>query len=53
MFGLGSTEIIVVLVIGLVLFGKNLPSIARNLGKSVTDFRKELGGLSDDVNPNR
>jgi sec-independent protein translocase protein TatA len=38
---LGPTELIVILVIILVLFGgTKLPSLARSLGKSVGEFKK-------------
>ena len=40
MFGLGVPEILVICVIGLFLLG--LPGVARSLGKSLTEFRKEL-----------
>jgi sec-independent protein translocase protein TatA len=40
-FGLGPTELIVILVILLVLFGgSKLPSLARGLGQSVKEFKK-------------
>jgi sec-independent protein translocase protein TatA len=40
-FGFGSTELLVVLVIILVLFGgSKLPSLARGLGQSVKEFKK-------------
>jgi sec-independent protein translocase protein TatA len=42
MFGLGMAEVIVLFVIGLLLFGNRLPGIARSLGKSLMEFRKEL-----------
>lgn len=39
--GLGSTELILILLVALLLFGaKNLPKIARNLGKSLEEFRR-------------
>jgi sec-independent protein translocase protein TatA len=41
MFGLGTQELLVVLVIALVMFGGNkLPEIARALGKSLNEFKK-------------
>jgi len=39
--GLGGGEILLVLVVILVLFGsKNLPRMARNLGKVMEDFKR-------------
>jgi sec-independent protein translocase protein TatA len=49
MFGLGPAEIAVVLVIGVLLFGKRLPDMGRYLGKSITEFKKGMKGLEDDV----
>jgi sec-independent protein translocase protein TatA len=42
MFGLGMAEVLVICVIGLLLFGNRLPGVARSLGKSLMEFRKEL-----------
>ncbi len=40
-FGLGTTELVVILVILLVLFGgAKLPSLARGLGQSIKEFKK-------------
>ena len=42
MFGLGSQELLVILVIVLVLFGANrLPQIARSLGSSLKEAKAE------------
>jgi len=45
MFGrVGSTEIIVVLAVLLLLFGgKKLPELARGLGEALKEFKKALG----------
>lgn len=48
MFGLGSTEMIVFLVIALLLFGSRLPSVMRSLGKSVTEFKKGINEVDED-----
>jgi TatA/E family protein of Tat protein translocase len=45
-------EVLLILVIGLVLFGgKHLGDVARSLGKGITEFRKEASGLADDLSP--
>jgi sec-independent protein translocase protein TatA len=43
MFGLGTQELLVILVIVLVMFGgSKLPEIARSLGKSMNEFKKGI-----------
>ena len=45
-----AAELIIVLVIGLLLFGKRLPEVARSLGKGVVEFKRGVKGIEDDVN---
>lgn len=42
MFGFGMTELVILAVIILVLFGRRLPSLARSLGESLPAFKKGL-----------
>ena len=42
-------EWLVILIVGVLLFGKRLPEIARGLGKGVVEFKKGLKGLEDDM----
>lgn len=45
----GPWEIAGIVAIGVLLFGSRLPSIARSLGKSVTEFRKGVKDLKTEV----
>jgi sec-independent protein translocase protein TatA len=49
MFGLGTTEILIILALGVLLFGRNLPGIGRSVGKTVTEFKRGMKGLEDDL----
>ena len=42
-------EWIVLLVLGVLLFGKRLPEMGRYLGKGMVEFKKGLKGVEDDV----
>ena len=49
-FGLpGGAEWIIILVIGLLLFGRRLPEVGRSLGQSIVEFKKGLKNVSDEV----
>lgn len=47
--GIGWTEMLILGVIGLLLFGKRLPEVARNLGKGMMEFKKGMYDIQDDV----
>ena len=53
MGGLGTTEILIIAVVALVLFGPSkIPEFARQLGRAVNMFKKGLKeGLEDDEAP--
>ncbi len=49
MFGIGVTEIIIVAVIVLVVFGAGkLPEVMSGLGKGIRDFKAGVTGEDDD-----
>ena len=46
----GGFEIIIVLVIVLIIFGpKRLPALSRAIGKSITDFKRGLNDVKQDI----
>jgi sec-independent protein translocase protein TatA len=49
MFGLGPTEMLIVLVIAVLLFGKRLPEVGRSLGKGLVEFKKGLNDIKSEV----
>ena len=55
MFGLGTQELVIILVIVLILFGANrLPDLARSLGSSMKEFKKGVNdGKTEDASAAR
>lgn len=50
-FGIGPMEILLILIIGLLIFGPaKLPQIGRDLGKALRSFKKAATDLSAEVN---
>src|SRR5215472_16242352 len=48
MLSLTPMEIIILLVIGVLLFGRKLPEVGRYLGKGIVEFKKGMKGLEDE-----
>jgi sec-independent protein translocase protein TatA len=52
MFGLGVTEILVILVVAFLLFGpQQLPEIGRQMGKAVKGFKEATDDVRKSVEP--
>ncbi len=45
----GTWEMLLVAGVCLLFFGNRLPSVMRSLGKSVTEFKKGVSGIEDDI----
>ena len=51
MFGIGAGEFIVILIVGLIVFGPGkLPEVGRAIGKGLKEFRKAQAALSATLN---
>jgi len=44
---LGPLELMVVMGLAVLLFGKRLPEVGRSLGKGIIEFKKGLRGIED------
>ncbi|KAB2923409.1 MAG: twin-arginine translocase TatA/TatE family subunit [Bacteroidetes bacterium] len=51
MMGLGTQEIILILLVVLIFFGaKKIPELARGLGKGVSEFKKGMNDVQNELN---
>jgi sec-independent protein translocase protein TatB len=51
MFGIGTSELIIIFLVALIVLGpKKLPEIARTLAKVLREFRRVLTSLEDEIN---
>lgn len=48
-FGLGYTEVLIILVLGVLLFGRKLPEMGKYFGKTIVEFKKGMKGLEDNI----
>ncbi len=49
---LGTSELIVILVIALIIFGPaKLPSIGKSIGVAINEFKTSMNRATDDVTP--
>jgi sec-independent protein translocase protein TatA len=45
---LGLMEMVVVMGVAVLLFGKRLPEVGRSLGKGIVEFKKGLRGIEEE-----
>ena len=48
-FSLGPQELLIILAVGVLLFGRRLPEVGRSLGKGIVEFKKGLHGIEDEI----
>jgi len=54
MFGIGMTELAVIIVVALVVLGpRRLPEVARSLGKGLAEFRRLTGDVNKELDAAR
>ena len=50
-FGMpGGYELVILAGVVFLFFGNRLPSVMRSLGQSVTEFKKGVNGIEEDMN---
>lgn len=47
MFGLSGSEMVVIGLVGLLLFGSRLPNVARSVGRSLNEFKRGMRDVAD------
>jgi len=49
MFGIGTQELLIVCIVALLLFGNRLPSVMRSLGSGISEFKKGMSEMQNDL----
>lgn len=47
--GISPIQLTILLLLGLLIFGRKLPEVGRGLGRSIVEFRKGIQGIEDEV----
>ncbi len=54
MFGIGTSELLIILFIILLVFGsKKLPELAQGLGRGIREFKKATSEIQDELDLNK
>ena len=48
-FAPGPMEMLIILIIAVLLFGRRLPEVGRSLGKGIVEFKKGIRGIEDEI----
>jgi sec-independent protein translocase protein TatA len=49
LFSLSPMEIVILIGIGVLLFGSKLPEMGRSIGRAIVELRKGMSGVEDEV----
>jgi TatA/E family protein of Tat protein translocase len=47
-FGVSPTEMLMLMLVALLLFGGDLPKVARSWGKSLAEFKRSISGIQNE-----
>ena len=47
--GLGTAEFVGLVILGILLYGKNLPTVARTVGRTIGDFKRHMKDVEDQI----
>ena len=47
--GLGVGEMVIIAIVALLVFGRNLPDVARKVGKGVSEFKRGMSGVESEI----
>jgi sec-independent protein translocase protein TatA len=47
--GLGAVECVALVVLGVLLYGRNLPAVARTVGRTIGEFKRQLREVEDQI----
>ena len=46
---IGTPELIILALLGLLIFGKRLPEVGKSVGRGIVEFKKGLSGIEEDL----